>query len=381
MRRRDGISFYKTITYIVVLVLVCRSAEAVEADILFCLQDMGETEALLPVLQRLEVLEKPYVVVAGTAAQKILKGNISISRVMSFLECGIEMDPVVPRETRLAEKEVRKMVRTIKPKAVVTGVAYRFYGQILDAYNAMGIPTIAYWDNFSASGANSYFKIAHEVIRKGSRTFFPSKDVAFDGSFSDIDVESRMVVGQPSLEAWRNLLPLKKEGKSLVYIGGYGTEYEEGFDLFLKALEHKAFSVYRIIVKVHPKVNGAFEKKRIEALKFYLPQIEVMVEGDTREVVREADVVVCYQSTVGFQAASGGKRVIYLMPQTHVFSNPVIDKGIAKLTHTEEAFRKAIFSLEKLPNFSEVMHLPEDSTDTVLHALLYFSQVGIGEGS
>lgn len=357
----------------------------VQTDLLFFLIDPGETYALLPVIEKLESFEKDYIVLAHGSAKNILRqSSLPPHRVMTFEEFGIHLDPVLPRMFQLTAPEIKKISSRIRALMVISGVSSNMQGQILEAYGNKDVMTIAYWDNFSATGSDSYFDIAHKVAPKASLLFFPTNDVAKDMSFNPFPQSRRIVVGQPSLESWKDISSYKrdelikkvsgtKDQKRITYIGGYGKDYEEGFLLFLKSLGDQTFSSYQVLIAPHPKTDGTFERETVKKNTALLPEVVVLKgELNTKEAVSVADVVVCHQSTAGIQAASAGKLVIYLVPQTQVFSNTAIEKGAVHYAQTPSNFKK--ICLEKpVPNFFDKIGVPKSSVEVFFHALLYYA--------
>lgn len=376
----------KTLSFVFVLMATALFG-GLQTDYLFFLVDAGETYALLPVIEKMQAYDKDYVVlVEGTARQIIKESQIPPTKVISFEEFGIEVPHTFPREHQLKTKEVEKISSRIQALLMVSGVASEMQGQLIDAYSKKNVLTVAYWDNFNATGEDSYFKMGHKVARKASTLFLPSKRVAQDKSFNPIPESKRMVVGQPSIESWRlvktykkdnlyKVLKSNKEQKHLTYVGGYGTAYEEGFKLFLKSVGDRAYSSYRLMISPHPKTDGRFEKQLVKASQSLLPETTVLSgELTTKEAVAISDVVICHRSSVGLQAASIGKPVIYVVPQTEDFKDMLVDTGVAKCVHTPESFKQAINQVltKPQPNFYEKTGLPKGSTDTLFHALLYF---------
>ncbi|MCH9613545.1 MAG: hypothetical protein SP1CHLAM54_05500 [Chlamydiia bacterium] len=360
---------------------------AVQTDLLFFLVDAGETHAILPVLEKLESFEKDYIVLAhGTAKDIVYQSGLPPQKIMTFAEFGIELDPVLPRMFQLTSPEVKKISSRIQALMVVSGVASAMQGQILEAYTKKDVMTVSYWDNFSATGTDAYFEIGHKVARKASMLFFPTKDVAEDLSFNPVPVDKRMVVGQPSLEGWKEInsydrhkllkkISGVKNQKRITYIGGYGKEYEEAFTLFLKSMGDRVFSSYHVIIAPHPKTDGSFEKEMVKKQRSLLPEVTVLSgELTTKEATSLSDLVVCHKSTAGFQAASAGKSVIYLIPQTQEFSNTAIEKDAAKCVHSPSSFKKTCLDLMENPSgsFHDKVGVPEGSSEVFFHALLYY---------
>lgn len=356
-----------------------------DTDVLFVMQDAGETNAFIPVIEKMQEAGKDYLILAEGTAVKLLDGaSIPSSRVKSFSEFGITVEPIWGRTQRFTRGDLKKLTKGISPMLVVTGVAYEIQGQILEAFGSRDVTTVAFWDNFGASGDSPYFKVAHRVAMHASKVFFPSTDVAKDSTFAHLKKEDAMVVGHPTLDIWRAIratLPQEKRRELglnkkplIAYIGGYGEDYEEGFSLYLSCVTEADVANYQTLIVPHPKTDGQFEKAELKRHRGLLPEINMIDGVGAKDAVAAADVVVCHQSSVGFQAASANKRVIFLIPEHQKFSNLAIQKGVAKLVTSKSAFIREMRHGADLKPFSfyKTLGVPEHSTDVLFHALLYF---------
>jgi hypothetical protein len=319
-----------------------------KVDFLFYVQDAGETNALVPVGESLQ--EKGYRVafLAGGTAQSLLMGKEIIQ------------GPDLSSRGQCLDKLFLSDLRSrVEPKVVVTGVAYAAQGQVLDLYR--DLPTFAFWDNFNSNGENPYFRTARAVAAKAATLFLPSK--AIENDFGG----ATCVVGHPTLEIWRREIQAFEAGEAVLFIGGYGREYEEAFELFLACAEENPGIEY--LVQIHPKSDGAFEKEALNKR----PGLSVRIlEGlSTIEAVGRAGIVACHQSTVAFQALACGKRAIHVIPKHQAFDSLPIQKGLACKISSPEEFGAALQS--KPPSaeeFTQTLGIPGESIETFCQALI-----------
>ncbi len=340
-----------------------------KTDVLFYLQDAGETYALLPVAKKLEEQGVSTLILAAGAAEEIVsRENYPSEKIWTFSNLGIgeRVDRAWERSQTLRPERIEQVLEALEPKEVVAGVAYELQGQVLSAYRGKGVPSFAYWDNFQADGENAYFQTARKVAAAAEKVLVPCK-----GPFK----EDALVVGQPTLEAWagqvqnadlaaiRRKLGLEWEQKLALFIGGYGKEYEEAFLLFSEGVQEGEI-LY--LVQPHPKTGGAFEKARLK------PGMRVLAgEISTIEAAAVSGLVICHQSTVAFQALAAGKAVIHVIPEGQKFDSPLLDAGLARKAVQAGELARAVSDLfgKRVEGFYDVMGIPEESVETCANLL------------
>lgn len=329
-----------------------------KTDTLFILQDAGETQALLPVIELYEKNHENYLILAaGVAADKL-------PQALTYASLGVSevLDKTSSRDRKLSSNSVRHITEEIKAKTVVAGVAFELQGQLLEAFAHQGSQTFAYWDNINPNGSDAYFQTAHKVARCAQTILVPRDGFPF---------AQEKVVGQPSFELWKSQLeaidcvrvkeklPYLRGGKILTFIGGYGKAFEEAFDAFLLMAER--LQEYDILISCHPKTGGAYEQEKIGTH----PHIHLLTEISTIEAVAIADAVICHQSTGGVQAAAAGKAVYHLIPPSQTYSNPALEKGLAfYLTSPEDLQRRP-----EAGNFFEALNMPQNSAQVIYDTL------------
>ncbi|HSX04006.1 MAG TPA: hypothetical protein VLG76_04695 [Rhabdochlamydiaceae bacterium] len=361
----------KTLSFFCFCFLACK-AFAVEPSVLFVLYDAGETNALLPVIQKCENDKISYQVLAFGTACKL---------VPTFYDAGIELDSNWDRAAPLGQEEIEKIHSMFHPQIVISGVASRIQGQLLEAFRKSA-KTYAFWDNFSASGANPYFDVAKEVQKEAEYVLFPSAVVAGAPEFENRPSNEKFIVGHPLFDEWREkIVSIDKEAllnklhcnpdRILVsYIGSYGPEYEKAYPLFLDYVEtlEKAYDfLFRsdhekanIFVQAHPKTDGSFEKEHSPA-HFLINQLS------TLEAIAVADMVVCYNSTAGFQALLLGKDLFYFIPTGDPLTNSAIEMGLAKRISSTDDFDQTVN--KSRIDAAELLGIPENSVEKIFELI------------
>jgi hypothetical protein len=292
-----------------VILFLLFSFNCFACDILFYLQDAGETNALLPVAEKLKSEGFDVEILVGGVAKGIVKGKGA-----SIDDFGVAVDPNWKRTDRLDSAVIDLIVSHYHPKAFVSGVAFELEGQFYDAFQASKVHTVAFWDNFSSEGQDPYFTTARSVEAHAETLWVPSPQVA--EAFKERRCLS--VVGHPSLQKWaadaesvdreavRSKLGLAQDDRVCVFVGGYGPLYEQAYGLCLDFV--KETDDVTILVQPHPKYAGSFESGFDADVKVLNNEIT------TIEAIAISDFVFCHQSTVGFQAQYIGKPVSYFIP-------------------------------------------------------------------
>ncbi len=360
-RARSGF-FMRRFLGTALIAFLCFAASLLGKDpeFLFVLFDAGETNALLPVIEKVQQEKREFKIwTAGTATELLRKKPELATKCQ---EIDSKIDKSWPREKPIDLELLSKLCTQCASQKVITGVASQIQAQILQAYQGKAA-TFAYWDNFSPQGAGSYFTQAHKVQKLAEKLLVPSRDVA-----ADFSSEKVLVVGQPTLEQWTRELALINEAslkekyklkeELITYIGGYGPEYEKAAKLFVRCVKESGFSG-QVIMQIHPKSDGAFEREICKGEAFlFLPL-------STLEAVKLANSVVTYNSTVGFQALFAKKRVLFVIPEEDPFTNLAIEKGFAPKISSPKTFLPALKAPQQNSDIASTMGVPENSAQLI----------------
>jgi hypothetical protein len=295
-----------------IFILLTGTLVSEKTGVLFHLHDAGETNALLPVIRELDA---EYLILTSGIAGNLLES--------------------IPKE------KVRPFSHYshIEPKLFITGVASELQAEVLDFYRSRNVPTWAYWDNFNADGESPYFETARSIEAKADVLMLPCESLKKE--FSN---RTTFVVGHPTLD-------IKLPSKVILWIGGYGNEYEEAYALFQEGMSQLEGCL--LLFQHHPKTGQKNPFKLSEAMRL-------------------ADLVVCHQSTAAFQALAAGKPVLHVIPEGQSFDSLPLQKGIAKKVSRVEDFPNALQeALEQdVSGFFDLMGIPENSTDVLRETIL-----------
>ncbi len=302
--------------------------------VLFVLYDAGETHALTPVMK--EMRDTKYAVLVMGTAREVLDPQCVHSGTVVDLNSDLGITPCVDkqcwqREAALEKDEITKVSTNLSADTVVTGVVSEVQRQLAAAFKAKGSRVLGYYDNPHV-GVDGFALGA--VVRRME----PHVDVMMVPSeaIAESFTVKTAVVGQPTLGDWqhkitqidraaiRRGLCLSRD-PLLVFCGGYGGNYPEAFELLAMGL--KELTGWQVVVQLHPKVSGDFERSMLN--KHGLEKVRVVQKcPGTIALVAAADVVAVHQSTVGVQALFAGKKVVHVDTPESSFSNFAIDAGI-----------------------------------------------------
>lgn len=324
----------KFLTLILILFGTAQGWAKQTCDTIFILQDAGETNALLPVIEKCALKHENFLILtAGQATETLSQKPHLKNKTLSFEQLGIseQIDKTWKRDEKISEESLKKITDEIEAATVVSGVAFELQGQLLEKFKAHQSRTFAYWDNINYEGTDPYFQTAQKVAKIPDHLLVPSK--AFKKTYPKADV-----VGQPSYELWKEQLskiepsivkaklPFVLKSPVIAFLGGTGTEYDEAFRQF--ANYARDLKGYTILIAAHPKFEGQIEKKELEKHPLsHLYVIEKSWNISSMEVIAMADFVICHKSTTGINAAVAGRDVIYFIPANQSYTNLLIEKG------------------------------------------------------
>jgi hypothetical protein len=318
------------------LLFVCTLS--VQAKVLFVFYDAGETYALKPVLEKLTV---PYKVLVMGTSRTLFSGEKYILDIHKNCKTSVVIPREGwPRERALSEADLSKIVACYEPKVIVTGAVSKAQYQIASRFKNLSKPVVSYVDAFTKIDKKS---IVQSFIQISDHIIVPT-DVAKESLGGADNIH---VLGQPSLEKWAQLkisedkkTKLKKKlgesGKRVLFVGSYGKGYGELFKNFLEASKESPFD---ISISLHPKSSGDLEKRLIKEANSKVKVLSKFVP--TSEWAQVADLVVCYRSTVCFQALNIPKQVAFYELESSSYRNFLLDQKVAQRL-TKKDFGQAL---------------------------------------
>lgn len=313
------------------------------AGILFLCCDMGETNALIPIMHELQVKEVDFKILAMGAAINKLESDSSLKGKVTRVIEGV--DTVNHRSKSL--ENVSEAIKDLNPLLVVSGAASQAQKQLVEA---LGVKSVIFLDNFNYATTNPSFDTVKEVASVGNKIICVT-DIVKEQILPYVTIKNKRIkpFGPPSLDSFVKEVNQVKSQGYVTFIGGYGKHYDggvnEAYASAKKALEEKNYHVH---IQHHPNVMKEQPLTKVEA-------------------VGRADFVVCYDSTLGFESLFAGKKVIYLQPEgVEPYDNIALEKGLATRVKNNEELLNALkdTSHEKIDPY-EVLGVAKNSTEVI----------------
>ena len=355
---------------------------------LFVLQHAGETTDLIPVLEAFQQQGRSFSILAIGTAQELVKRVDCLASYMINDEEWNALSKQRPTEEGIEREKVQKIIDTLRPSCLITGVATEIQREFLLEAQARSIPSFAFWDNPEAKGTTPYFTQASKTAQAASTLFCPSDHVAqaFHG-------KQTLVVGKPSLKKKfekiqavnvpevLNRISFNLKTPIITFLGTKGPGFAKAYHLFCTVLQN---TPNQVIVQTHPQSDTITER---DLASVFLGKnnsvISTKQEGrlSYEEAIAVADIVVTYDSSGGFDAFLAGKRVLYASPSTltpkETFTNSLIKEGLANTFASKAEFNALLSQEVEQADTQDVMCKmgipnPEDSTDLILHILTPF---------
>ena len=308
---------------------------------IFVLFDTGETEFIEPFIRNLNPSDFCLVTFATAETLSIISTYSQIKH--QDLNLYEQVSACWPREKRLKEEDIDKIIQKISAfKICISGVASVLQGQIVERHPGR---TIMIWDNFKGNDTGFYWEVAQEVQMLAGEVIYPALS-----TYNELPKKSNKfhIIGHQSLEDWAFKvnhidqysikLKLNVSKKIILYIAGWSGDPEcfNGTQLFANICKNVLgpyLEDFEIIVQIHPRSNGNFERQEFQALALVNSR-EICT---TEEVASIADVVICHKSTAGPKIVAAGKKLIFLVNQEG-YTNKLIEKGICPLVKNEQEF-------------------------------------------
>ena len=272
-------------------------------SLLFILFDTGESEFLNPVLRELDTQTFDLLLFGTSETLSILSAFPQIKS--SGLNLSQPVTREWPREKQLLEVDLNLIIQIVNNyKKCITGVASALQGQILKSCNC---EKLMIWDNFKGDDTGDYWRTAQEVQFYADLVIYPSQS-----TYDELPEKTKnfFISGSPAVEEWeagirkidsdqiRSKLEISK--KVILYIAGWSGDPEcyEGTALFASICKNYLINFlneYEIIVQLHPRSDGNFERSEFSNLA----KVNSREVCSTEEVVSTATLVICHKTTAG----------------------------------------------------------------------------------
>jgi hypothetical protein len=320
-------------------------------DVLFVGFDAGETDVWAELVKEWET-ELQYAVLTMGTSTSVAK-QVQMPCQIDVADLGIQCPP--HRLYELSEGDLARIAESIQAACVVTGLYSSQQRQIAELYKQKGARVIGYWDNFSP-----YDKLTADLVRNlpewvrvVDQLLTPTFEIAHDLN-TRFAITTASAVGQPTLEVWKRELTALGEmevrraalfqdaAPILVWMGGYeerGNHYNDAFKILVEGLKGMRGSL-NLIVQLHPKATGAFERSVLEEQAEDFPcYVLSKQELSMYESAALSTWIACQRSIAGVQALFAGKSVFYVDVQGTPYTNLAIDKGLSERFFSGEEVR------------------------------------------
>lgn len=320
------------------------------ADIAFVLYSTAEARALRPVIEILHEKGKTTAIIAFGAAKKELS-DLSLEKLPA------KFDHV--GEKGCWAKNDEPALDVVPAKIALIGLGSSFQVDSAKALHNKKISLIGFYDSFESL----------------DRHPFASKALgSLDILLVPTEAQKGVAVGNHEIDTLMKKekkpcpFPLDPSKSNLLYTGGYGPIYEEGFRLFAKALPALT-KKYNVLIALHPAsfVTGELERE----LTSEQPVTIIPKEYPTADLYPHMDRLVTCRSSTLMHALAMGVQSAYLDPAKADFSTIAIKEGWAPLLKSED---ELIYWLEKpldsRPSIREA--IPADSARKIAEVILTY---------
>jgi hypothetical protein len=349
----------------------------------FVLQDTGETNALTPVMRKLDSQGIDYSIIATGTARSLVAGNPHLTPTSQDVFATRQNNPI------LAQWMQQRLNRAMQAKVCVIGLVSTFQKQWADYFRGSGRRVVGYYDGFrinlnpQQNSVNMFQGVLTDLIT-------PSEDTGAyfrAHGFGNIPV---LVLGQPSLEdisqaiqhtnpiQLAQKLRIRPEQPTLLFVGQYGPRYEQAFRLFCQTVQHLPNA--NILVSLHPKVDvdGRFEQSVLQQYGLQNRVSLIPKSLSTAKVLPLADLVLTHNSSMSTQAFLQGKKVIFLGQDASAAFEPLQARGLAPQCLTSQSLIQAINSklqstqtpaLQQETSWYALLGIPTQAADRISHYL------------
>jgi|GEM_PF-3693289 len=352
---------------------------------LFILYDAGPSNALKPVMQAMEDRKQDYAILAYGTASQIFKDHPKRLRPNDngFPEGMSRL------ERRLSGKDLAVTQELVKSRGITTVISgLSSMVEVQDLEALPNVRRIAYYDAFSMLPGDFMVILKAFLALPNTTLLVPTKPVK-EKILELSPKQDIRVVGQPSLAIWiaaKEGVEAEKITKKLgaaynpqkptiLYAGGYennDNHYNDSFKLFLKSVQGLDVNV---VVTIHPKVNGSFEKEAAMGMRNVMFAASKDIKTESLVYALNKPIVVTQRSSVGVQAYFAGFPVMYVDTHPQDYSNFLIDdKKVGQYSNPEnfETSVHAVFedkSDRKSKDLFAQYDIPENAVQKIIEAL------------
>jgi hypothetical protein len=340
------------------------------SDLLFVGFDAGETNIWAQILKSWENAPDAKILTMATATKVAREASLNPLTVESL---GVSC----PANQRLYELSVTDLqkIDQLSSAILITGMYSTPERQIAELFHKKGSKVIAVWDNFSTFDKLPQDLVANVemIVCAADAVLVPSFDIAQDLN-TRFNTDKAIALGQPTLDLWEEKIaqidkktalaktPFLWDIPIITYIGGYeekGNGYNKSLVTFVQSVNALKVPV-QIIVQLHPRSDGSFEKKIFDHYSAQNPQFPPYLISNgkqlsTFEAVALSNLGICHRSTVAIQALFSGKLFMHIDQPNTPFSHFAIEKQLVfQSVSVEEAVQYLSEHLEDRIDLSDL---------------------------
>ncbi len=273
--------------------------------ILFCAQDPGGANSIIPLIRHFRTRENCKVWGARFASALLARQKIA------HLNC-----------TDLTVVQLQKHLKRLAPSVIIMGTSSgkSLEKTVTGIARRLGIPTISlidYWSNYSARFSapqqplgylTDFVCVIDKAMKRGcEKEGIPGKRL--------------YVTGSPYLDECLGKIKNSREKKQLVFISQPFSKAKPPvfpfteFSVLKDILDYKHIASFnQLIIKNHPKETARHYRSFL-AKRTPLPlKVEISAEPDVYKVVSASQVIIGMNSIVLLEAALAGKTVFSYEP-------------------------------------------------------------------
>lgn len=328
-------------------------------DILFLAMDQSESQIfklLLPEIHRRNLKTQVFTLGRADTLFADTKGALSIA-AMTPLPANFSDD----RTVLLNQNAVTKIVESVRPNIVVTGMSHAIEAQLSNHFREQGSIIIALYDHFGLISQTPHISPWLKTITGVDELLLPGHYQAVDaGKLAAFQSSQIAISGHPVLEQWditflvgnpvqqKQRLGLDPKRPIILFAGGHDSEYQQWLTLFLQSMAERPD--IQVLIAPHPQTNGQLERDSVQSSK--LNNVLVM-DGNTTiaELATVADLVVTFKSIIGFQAAWQELPVIFIAGEE--YNNILTDAGLASRASSWQQILNSVYRYIDRPQHSE----------------------------
>jgi hypothetical protein len=325
------------------------SGHAANLDGLLVAYDLGDLQALQPVAEALHVRGHRIGLLGLGQAGKELNRSVKKPYGLAFTRTA-----ELGREQRLTASELGSITGAHAPRWCLAGMASAAQAQILNAYGQRAV-AMAYYDNVEDPRNKAYIvpfmnEIRLDLLRKllVPTEFTRRYCVSYLKDSPGVAVE---LTGNPGFETWsrtfaqtdparlRARLGIPAGRPVVLFAGGYDPGYPVYFRIFIQGV--KGNPGIQVLASPHPKTDGQVERAIVREEGARNVRIQPGAEGGLAALAALSDLVVCHQSSAGFQAWCQNRPVVFVAdPGT--YANALTEQGLAAIAGTPGAVGRAV---------------------------------------